>query len=223
MNIETWFYYTLAVLVLTASPGPSVLLCMTKAVTEGFRASMMTAIGSLTAIIGIMTLSFTGLGVVIASSELAFNIIKWSGAAYLIYLGYKSLTSKQETYQLSSEKKHTLAIQNTQITEIKPKSKKSLFISGFIVGASNPKAIVFFTALFPQFINTTEPLVMQYVIFALTFSVLELVWLCIYSYLGARSSNWLLQKGRAKFFNRITGSVFISAGLLLSTSSKASA
>jgi len=211
MSIETWLYYLLAVLVLTASPGPSVLLCMTKAVTEGFRASIFTALGSLTAIVSIMTLSFTGLGVVIASSELAFNIIKWSGAIYLIYLGYKALTSTQETYHLSDTKEKHLKT-----------SKVSLFTSGFIVGASNPKAIVFFTALFPQFINTTEPLLAQYFIFAFTFSVMELSWLIIYSYLGARSSNWLLKEGRAKFFNRITGGVFIGAGVLLSASSKAS-
>ena len=85
MSIELWLYYSLAVLTLTASPGPSVLLCMTKAVTEGFRVPMYTALGSLTAIVSIMTLSFSGLGVVIATSEVAFNMIKWSGAIYLIY------------------------------------------------------------------------------------------------------------------------------------------
>jgi threonine/homoserine/homoserine lactone efflux protein len=211
MNIETWLYYSLAVLILTASPGPSVLLCMTKAVTEGFRASMSTALGSLTAIVSIMTLSFSGLGVVIATSEVAFNIIKWSGAVYLIYLGYKALTSKQETYQISDQ---------DRIPSIA--TKKSLYITGFIVGASNPKAIVFFTALFPQFINTSEPLLIQYLVFAITFTIMELFWLTLYSYLGARSSNWLLKEGRAKYFNRITGGVFISAGVFLSTSSKAS-
>jgi len=211
MSIEMWAYYTLAVLILTASPGPTVLLCVTKAITEGFRASVFTALGSLTAIVGIMTLSFTGLGVIVASSEIAFSIVKWSGAIYLIYLGYKAFTSKQETYHLSDQGK-----------SVSETSKKSLYMSGFIVGASNPKAIVFFTALFPQFINTSEPLTLQYFVFALTFSILELAWLFMYSYLGARSSTWLLQKGRAKFFNRITGSVFMGAGVLLSTSSKAS-
>lgn len=209
MNIETWLYYTIAVLILTASPGPSVLLCMTKAVTEGFRASIFTALGSLTAVVSIMTLSFTGLGVVIASSELAFNTIKWSGAIYLIYLGYKALTSKQETYKLSDQER-----------KASKTSTKSLYMSGFIVGASNPKAIIFFTALFPQFINVYEPLATQYLVFAITFSTLELIWLFIYSYLGARLSNWLLQKGRAKFFNRITGGIFISAGVILTTSNK---
>ena len=211
MSIELWLYYSLAVLILTASPGPSVLLCMTKAVTEGFRVSMYTALGSLTAIVSIMTLSFSGLGVVIATSEVAFNMIKWSGAIYLIYLGYKALTSKQETYQIFDQDKASSIA-----------TKSSLYLSGFIVGASNPKAIVFFTALFPQFINTSAPLLTQYFIFAITFTIMEFSWLTIYSYLGARSSNWLLKKGRAKYFNRITGGVFIGAGVFLSASSRAS-
>jgi threonine/homoserine/homoserine lactone efflux protein len=65
-------------------------------------------------------------------------------------------------------------------------------------------------------------LLIQYLVFAITFTIMELFWLTIYSYLGARSSNWLLKEGRAKYFNRITGGVFISAGVFLSTSSKAS-
>jgi threonine/homoserine/homoserine lactone efflux protein len=111
---------------------------MTKGVTAGWRASAATALGSLSAITIIMTLSFTGLGVVIASSELVFNLIKWAGAAYLIYLGVSCLMSKQESYVRPDGQASS--------------GSKSHFIGGFVVGASNPKAIVFFTALFPQFI-----------------------------------------------------------------------
>lgn len=207
MTLETWLLYFLAVLVLTASPGPSVLLCMTKSVTQGFAASVYTALGSLLAILAIMTLSFTGLGVLIASSELAFNLVKWLGSGYLIYLGYQALSSKQEDYQLAD------GAQSVPL-----QSQWSLFCSGFIVGASNPKAIIFFTALFPQFINAQESLLLQYFVFSLTFAVLELGWLMAYGYLGAKSSGWLMQKGRAKLFNRLTGGVFVGAGVLLSTS-----
>lgn len=195
-------------MVLTASPGPSVLLCLTKSVSLGFRSSFFAALGSLTAILIILTLSFTGLGLVVAKSEMAFSVIKWCGAAYLIYLGYKAITSSQESYDLADDKLGT--------------SSKCLphYISGFIVGASNPKAIVFFTALFPQFINTEASMLLQYLVLASTFLVLELSWLLIYSYMGLRSSKWLLKDGRAKIFNRITGGVFIGAGLLLSNTSK---
>jgi len=206
MTIQLWIYYALAVLVLTASPGPSSLLCMTKGVTVGWRLAAITALGSLTAITCIMTLSFTGLGVVIASSERVFSLIKWAGAAYLIYLGVMCLMSKQDSY--------------TKAKEDSQAASRSHYLSGFIVGASNPKAIVFFTALFPQFIATDAPLMPQYLIFASTFVVMELSWLLFYAYLGARSSNWLLAKGRAKVFNRLTGGVFIGAGALLSLTNR---
>jgi threonine/homoserine/homoserine lactone efflux protein len=210
---DTWIYYLLAVLILTASPGPSSLLCMTKGVQSGFKLSIFTALGSLTAITGILTLSFTGLGVIIASSELVFNIIKWTGAAYLIYLGWKSLRSSQQDYdKLSNQKADSQSVKE---------SAAKHYVSGFIVGASNPKAILFFTALFPQFIDPSIALLPQFAVFALTFAVMELSWLLVYAYLGAKSSNWLFAKGRAKVFNRVTGGVFIGAGALLSTTSRA--
>ncbi|WP_104035870.1 LysE family translocator [Vibrio jasicida] len=204
MPLDTWIYYTLAILVLTASPGPSSLLCLSKGVSCGFHHAFMTALGSLAAITIILTLSFTGLGVVIASSELVFNIIKWCGAGYLVWLGIQALRSKQTDFS------HAKLEQSSS-------SYLSAFVSGFIVGASNPKAIVFFTALFPQFIDPSASLFTQYMIFASTFVVFELSWLTFYGLLGVRTSNWLFAKGRAKLFNRLTGGVFISAGVALST------
>ncbi|EHN69748.1 LysE family translocator [Aliivibrio fischeri] len=208
MALEIWIYYVLAVLVLTASPGPSSLLCMTKGVTHGWKHGFFTALGSLSAITIILSLSFTGLGVVIASSELVFTIIKWVGATYLVYMGIKAFLSKQESYTSTAEN-----------TEIKT-GFKAHFVSGFIVGASNPKAILFFTALFPQFIDPSAALVPQYLIFASTFIVLELSWLLFYAYLGSTSSRWLMVKGRAKWFNKLSGTVFVGAGALLSTASR---
>ncbi|GAB2662095.1 LysE family translocator [Vibrio panuliri] len=209
MSMETWAIYFVAILILTASPGPSSLLCMTKGVTQGFKVGLYTALGSLTAITIILTLSFTGLGLIIASSEWVFNVIKYLGAAYLIYLGVRAIMSKEEQYQL--QESHS----SQRLSPFKH------YASGFIVGSSNPKAILFFTALFPQFINPEQSLVSQYVIFTATFMVMELAWLAIYAFLGAKSSSWLLAKGRAKLFNRVSGGVFIGAGTVLSTATKA--
>ena len=208
MEFNTWIYYLLAVAILTATPGPSVLLCVVTSIKQDFKTAFITSIGSLLAIIGIMSISFTGLGIIISSSEYIFNLIKYIGAGYLIYLGYKSFTSKEESYEFNSK------------VESKEKSKLKYFIDGFMVGASNPKAIVFFTALFPQFINQSEPLLQQFLVFVSTFAILELFWQLLYSYLGAKSSGWFLKKGRAKLFNRLSGSVFIGAGVLLSTLNK---
>ncbi len=210
MDLSNWLFYVVAVLVLTASPGPSVLLCVSTSVSHGFNKAFIAAVGSLLAIVSIMTLSFTGLGVVIATSDLAFSLVKWGGAAYLIYLGVKALRSNSEDLSISQQ------------SHVEKKWFKHWF-SGFVVGASNPKAIVFFTALFPQFIDTQSPLIPQYLILASTFAVLELFWLSFYALAAHRSSAWLSAPGRAKRFNQITGGVFITAGVLLSTSSKASA
>ena len=89
MDLNTYVIYVTAILVLTASPGPSVFYCITKSISQGFRASVFSALGVMIAIVGIMTLSFTGLGVLISSSEFAFNVVKWVGAAYLVFLGLK--------------------------------------------------------------------------------------------------------------------------------------
>lgn len=209
MDLQLWLYYLLAILVLTASPGPSILLCVSKSVTIGFRSAWYSALGIISAIYLILTLSFTGLGLIISQSEWIFGLIKWTGAAYLVYLGIKALRSNQAS------------LKTTQLESSEGLKPWSHYWTGFIVGASNPKAIVFFTALFPQFIDPNAPLLAQYLVLAATFLVLELFWLLAYAYLGKRSSHWLMAEGRAKWFNRVSGSVFVSAGALLSTTSRA--
>lgn len=208
MDFSTWTLYFFAVLILTASPGPSALLCMTKAVSSGQRAGIFAALGSLLAITLILTASFTGLGVIIATSELAFNSVKWLGAGYLIYLGVKTLLAKSLPITLSQNQKDV------------DQNRFNHFLSGFIVGASNPKAIVFFTALFPQFINPDSALLQQYFLFTSTFIVLELSWLLAYVFVGVKSSKWLFTKTRLTIFNRLSGAVFIGAGSLLSLSNR---
>ena len=208
MSIETWFIYALAILLLTASPGPSVLLCASKSITSGLASAKWAALGSVTAISIILTLSFTGLGVLIASSHYAFTLIKWMGAAYLVYLGLKALRSSDESYEIDTS--------NDSKT-----GNRGDFASGFIVGASNPKALVFFTALFPQFIDPAAALFPQYLVFASTFIALELGWLLFYAHLANKSSTWFMAKGRARYFNRLTGATFVLAGIFLATTKRA--
>jgi len=208
MTFSSWLIYVLAILILTVSPGPSVLLCVSKSVSHGFRSAFFAALGTLSAAVILMTLSFTGLGVVIATSDIAFSIIKWGGAGYLIYLGIRAFRSTAESFELSE-------------SSSSPKDILGHYLSGFVVGASNPKAIVFFTALFPQFIDSQSALLPQYFVLACTFVVLELFWLSFYSIVARRSSVWLMVPGRAKRFNQLTGGVFIGAGLLLSSTSRA--
>lgn len=209
MTFETWFYYLLTILLLTSTPGPSVLFSVSNGLNGGIKKAFFGALGGTTAITIIMTLSFTGMGVVIMASDIAFNIIKWAGVAYLVYLGLSALLSKDESFLVDSKAP-------------KQQSYKATYLSGFIVGASNPKAILFFTALFPQFIEPSAPLWPQFLALSVTFIVLEMGWLMIYAYFANKALPWLQVKGRAKRVNRITGSLFVTAGAILATTSRSS-
>ena len=210
MTFEAWFYYLLTILVLTSTPGPSILFSVSNGLNGGIKKAFFGALGGTTAITIIMTLSFTGMGVVIMASDIAFNIIKWIGVAYLIYLGLSAILSKDESFFVGSKAQ-------------KKQSYKATYISGFIVGASNPKAILFFTALFPQFIEPTAPLWPQFLVLSLTFITLEMTWLMVYAYFSSKALPWLQVKGRAKTVNRITGSLFVTAGAFLATTSRSNA
>jgi len=207
VEFSTWIYFLITIALLAATPGPNVFLCITTSIQNGFKLSVYSAFGGFTATSIIFTLSFVGLGAIVLSSELIFNIVKYAGALYLIYLGYKAINSKEESFKFNNN-------QNTKSS----KDKISSFTNGFIVGISNPKAIIFFTALFPQFINTSKPLMIQFIVLYTTFSIFELFWLIFYAYFGAKSSNWFTKKGRAKVFNKATGGIFIAMGSFIALS-----
>lgn len=208
MHISTWLVFVAAVLVLTISPGPSVLLTVSTSVNSGFRQAVLAALGSTTAIVGLMTMSAVGLGPVLAASELLFSMLKWGGAAYLAYLGFSSLFSSSD---------------NVLVTSADQSVDSRSFVRGLLVGVSNPKALVFFTALFPQFIDPSRPRLPQFLILCSTFVVFELSWLISYAALGARAKNWLQAPGRARMFNRATGGVFLLAATALASAKRSAA
>jgi threonine/homoserine/homoserine lactone efflux protein len=206
MSLSTWLLYVAAVFVLTVTPGPSVLMVIATSVNRGYRQALLAALGSTCAIVGIMTLSALGLGAALAASEVLFSWIKWGGAAYLAYLGVMALLASRRDAPMSPARPDDGA------------SASSSFTSGLLVGASNPKALVFFAALFPQFVDPAQPQGMQYLVLGATFVSFELFWLCSYASLGARATQWLSRPGRMRQFNRATGGVFlVAAGLLAST------
>lgn len=205
MTLSIWFLYVAAVLVLTVTPGPSVLMCISTSVQHGPRNAMIASLGSTSAIACIMLLSMLGLGTVLAASETLFSTLKWLGAAYLAYLGVTSLLSKASTMAVPEESRPKL-------------SARALFARGVLVGASNPKALLFFGALFPQFIEPSAPQATQFLILGLTFIFFELFWLAIYALTAAKARHWLQKPRRATLFNRVTGAVFLlTAGLLATT------
>jgi len=210
MTFTAWLLYVAAVLVLTVTPGPSVLMCISTSVNLGPRKALVASLGSTTAIVGIMALSALGLGTALAASESLFTALKWLGAAYLAYLGIKSLLASATEIAVPG------GVESSS-------TSRRVYAEGFLVGASNPKALLFFGALFPQFIVPSAPQVPQFLVLGVTFVFFELLWLSVYALSASRAKRWLQQPRRATLFNRATGAVFLVAAGLLATSKRAAA
>jgi threonine/homoserine/homoserine lactone efflux protein len=204
MPLSTWLLYAAAVFVLTVTPGPSVLMCVTQGVNHGARRALFAALGSVTAVVGIMACSAIGLGATLAASEHAFSVVKWLGVGYLLYIGVTTLRSTTASFALAAEDRGS-------------PNRLALYVKGLLVGASNPKALLFFTAFFPQFLNPAAPQLPQFIVLGLTFVGFELFWLMFYASFAARIAPWLRVQGRARMFNRASGAMFVGAAALLAS------
>lgn len=209
MTLSTWLLYVAAVFVLTVTPGPSVFMAISTSVEAGPRRAVVAALGSTTVIVGIMVLSMLGLGTALAASETLFTVLKWLGAAYLAWLGLSSLLARPADAKPESPGTPAPAA-TTRL--------RQFYVRGLLVGASNPKALLFFGALFPQFIDPTAPQAPQFAVLGLTFVCFEMGWLLIYAFSAARARRWLGQPGPARWFRRANGVVFLAAAGLVATS-----
>lgn len=207
MTLQTFFLYVAAVFVLTVTPGPAVLMSITNGIHYGSRRALAGALGSLTAVCAIMAVSAAGLGAILATSEKVFLILKWSGVAYLAYIGARTFFSRASEFDVSDD--------GAGEGGRKARGVLSLYVQGLLVGGSNPKALLFFTAFFPQFINPDAPQLPQFLILGLTFVCFELFWLSFYAHFASRVAPWLRTPGRARMFNRLAGGMFLSASALL--------
>ena len=199
MTFEIWIAFIATVLVLMSTPGPSQLLMLSNSIQNGFKKSLATAAGDLSANLLQMIVASVGLVSLIQNSHQFFVFVKWAGVAYLVYLGLKLIFSKSSNHIETS---------NNQ------RSVQSLYWQGFITSAVNPKAVIFFAALFPQFINPTEPLLLQFVVLSFTYLLTDAIFLSFYgkfSELIARK----LSNSFSKYFNKVSGSFLLFAAILL--------
>lgn len=201
MSLQLWLAYVAAVFVISGTPGPNMLLAMTHGIHHGLRRTVSTMLGLLVGMVAILSTSLGGLGAVLLASGAAFEVLKYLGAAYLIYLGINTWRSTAGGIE----------------TEGRPDaaSAATRFRIGVLVSLSNPKAILFGVAFFPQFIDRSLPLPVQAGILLSTFLVIETGWMCVYAGGGAQLAAWLRQGKRMQGFNRVAGAAFIAAGVLL--------
>ncbi len=151
MTLQSWVIYLTLAVIAAATPGPAILLITTNATTYGWRRSIYTALGNIFGLFCMGIITISGLGVVLSTSLFIFDLVRYIGAAYLIYLGVRLFFQKSGSFSdLKSESSAPYV------------SSLRLFVQAFGVAVSNPKAIIFLTALFPQFVNINEPLLIQF-------------------------------------------------------------
>lgn len=201
-NYLVYFSLALATVLL---PGPAVILTINNAIQRGLVKAFSGILGISSAILIIAIISATSLGVILAQSIVVFTIVKFVGAAYLIYLGLKMFLAKSPG-QLS--------------ISVSEKGGWACFTEGFLVSMSNPKAIVFFMSIFPQFIDVSRDYVPQFGLLAFTFSALVLFVHSAYAFFASMARSRLSSRRGAGMLNKVSGGIFVSFGLGLAASSK---
>ena len=204
MTLSTYLLYLAAVAVLVLSPGPTMLMCITRALQHGGGRGIVSGAGSITAALGIMLLSALGLGAVLAASETAFTVLKVCGAAYLVYLGIKTWRSP------------AVAFTPGKAGATQP-SLRACYAQGLVVGASNPKALLFFAAFFPQFLDPAAAWGPQMAILAASFMAMEMSVLTLCSLGTARIAPFLASSAHVRWINRMCGGLFAAMGGILLT------
>ncbi|MEO8132458.1 MAG: LysE family transporter [Betaproteobacteria bacterium] len=199
MDLHTWLIYFLAATGLSLSPGPNGLLALTHGALHGRRKALFTIFGGACGFIAVVALSMFGIGALLKASLVWLTVMKWVGAAYLVWLGIQVWRSPP------------IGIEAGGTAE--PRAGWSLFKQGALSALTNPKGLLFFTAFLPQFIDPARSLFVQFVIMAGTFAVIEIATEVFIATMAQRISPWLKRVGRR--FNQACGGVFMAIGVAL--------
>jgi homoserine/homoserine lactone efflux protein len=208
LSIEIWIAFTLAAMIVLVIPGPTIILVISQAIAYGRIAVLPVVVGVTLGDLTAMTLSLLGLGAVLSSSAALFSVLKWIGAAYLIYLGIKLWRSSPEKHEVKLPAKST--------------SKLSLFKSAYIVTALNPKSIAFFVAFLPQFVSSQSETFPQLLILGATFLSLAALNAALYALFAGQLHDKMQNVKVLRWFNRSGGTALIGAGIVTATIQRSS-
>ena len=203
MNLETWLLFSGAALVVILIPGPLSLLMISNSLNSGLRRSYPAFLGGVFASICLLSASALGLGALLLASEQLFSALKIVGAVYLFYLAWQSWQQSRQPAQ------------RAEVPYAAPVPRfRALFGRAFVLGASNPKDILFFAAFLPQFLNSQQPFLPQLLIMIVTWTALDLMCKLAYG-LGAHGAARYLRSGKGQsWFNRISAGLFGGAGVM---------
>ena len=203
MDFDVWLGFFAACWVISLSPGAGAVASMSSGLQYGFRRGYWNVIGLQIALALQILIVAAGVGAVLATSALAFNLIKWFGVAYLLYLAYKQW--QQPPSVVSAEQRAEQQVQPL-----------AMMFRGFLVNISNPKAIVFMLAVLPQFITPSDPLVPQYGLMMATMIAVDMIVMAGYTCLAPKVLLFLRSPRQQRILNRSFASMFAGAASLLS-------
>ncbi len=199
MALHTWLLYLAAAIGLSLTPGPNSLLVLTHGALHGHRMTLFTVAGGALGFVTLIALSMLGIGALLQTSAGALTVLKFVGGAYLVWLGVQLWRAPAIELQALAPRTRASGV--------------SLFRQGLLTAVSNPKALLFYGAFLPQFIDPARDLLGQFVLMAVIFVLIE----CVVEYglalLAHRVRPWLQRVGRN--FNRVCGGLFVAMGLAL--------
>lgn len=207
MPITQFTLFVSVTFIVSASPGPVMLSCMSNGGRYGMKKAFEGMLGASLGNLVLVALSAVGLGLIVSQNDFLFNVVKWIGAGYLIFLGLQII-------------RQPMTLNNSQEPVIAATNDKSVWLSSFGIAISNPKGLIYFGALFPQFINYQEPLGLQFLILTLVFLTTDLIWMSAYALAGNKIMSWLKTPRHQLLFNYISGAVLIAAGCAMAFSGK---
>ena len=199
MDFSTWLVYLLAAIGLSLSPGPNGLLALTHGALHGRRKTLFTIAGGALGFVTLIALSMFGIGALLQSSLGWLLVLKWLGGAYLVWLGVQVWRAPPVGLDMARSEA--------------PRSGGSLLRQGLLSALSNPKALLFFAAFLPQFIDPARSLLLQFAVMAGSFAVIEIATELFVASLAQRITPWLRRVGRR--FNQACGGIFIAIGVAL--------
>jgi homoserine/homoserine lactone efflux protein len=203
VQFSLWLALAGAGVLISFTPGAGAINTMSNSLTSGFRRSIWGILGQQAALVVHVIIVALGVGVLVASSPVAFNVIRYAGAAYLVYLGVRQFLSKPDLDQ-------------EQAAALRNEPAWSMFRRGLWVNLLNPKAIVFFLAFMPQFIRPEQPLLPQYTVLTATVVVIDILVMWFFFALAAKSFQRFTHNAHGqKILSRIFGVLFVAVGILL--------
>lgn len=196
MDFHTWLLYLAAAIGLSLSPGPNGLLALTHGALHGHRKALFTISGGVLGFVIVIALSLFGIGALLQASLAWLAVLKWVGGGYLVWLGIQLWRAP------------AMDLRPTGGAEERP--GRALFKEGLLSAVTNPKALLFFAAFLPQFIDPGRSLIVQFAVMAGTFGVVEFLYELMIAHAAHRVRPWLARIGRR--FNQACGGIFMGIG-----------